>query len=136
MEAHNAHTNLVQHKFHTDDYVVLTVAKKRQQKISLLWKCPYLVNRVFYNTTLSIRGLFREVIFITHVIRKHFDRDLKLLSGPRGHGGRISLHQIFPLCPLSFWPPRSWKKRRMISWSGRNGWLDKYEEATESLVEK
>jgi Integrase core domain len=81
MEAHNARTHLVQPNFHPGDYVLRAVPKLRQHKLSLPWKGPYVVDKVYANHTLRLRSMAQNVTFFTHASRtriyRNVDRDLR-----------------------------------------------------------
>jgi hypothetical protein len=72
MEAHNAHTHLVQPNFSPGDYVLRAEPKRFQHKLTLVWKGPYQVDNVFDNHTLRVNSLINGAQFITHVTRTRF----------------------------------------------------------------
>jgi hypothetical protein len=76
MEAHNANTNLVQPNFYEGDYDLRAVPKMRQHKLSLTWKGPYVVEKVYANHTLRLRSLIQDVTFITHITRARIYRNV------------------------------------------------------------
>jgi hypothetical protein len=78
MEARNANTHLVQLKFSSGDYVLRAEPKRVQHKLTLLWKGPYQVDKVFNSHTLRVNSLINEAQFITHVTRTHLYQDALL----------------------------------------------------------
>jgi hypothetical protein len=76
MEAHNANANLVQPNFYEGDYVLRAVPKMRQHKLSLTWKGPYVVEKVYANHTLRLRSLIQDVTFISHITRARIYRNV------------------------------------------------------------
>jgi hypothetical protein len=66
MEAHNAHTHLVQPNFSPGDYVLRAEPKRFQHKLTLVWKGPYQVDKVFDNHTLRVNSLINGAQFIIH----------------------------------------------------------------------
>jgi hypothetical protein len=80
MEAHNANTHLVQPNFAPGDYVLRAEPKRVQHKLSLIWKCPYKVDKVYDNNTLCVSSLINGAQFITHVIRTRLYKDALLQS--------------------------------------------------------
>jgi hypothetical protein len=75
MEAHIAHTHLVQPNFSPSDYVLGAEPKRFQHKLTLVWKGPYQFDKVFDNHTLRVNSLVNEAQFITHVTRTRFYQD-------------------------------------------------------------
>jgi hypothetical protein len=57
MEAHNANTHLVQPNFSPGDDVLRAESKRLQHKLTLIWKGPYQVDKVFDNHTLRVNSL-------------------------------------------------------------------------------
>jgi hypothetical protein len=55
VEAHNAHTHLVLPNFSPGDYVLRAEPKRFQHKLTLVWKGPYQVDKVFDNHTLRVK---------------------------------------------------------------------------------
>jgi hypothetical protein len=78
MEAHNAHTHLVQPNFSPGDYVLRAEPKRFRHKLTLVWKGPYQVDKVFDNHTLRVNSLTNGAQFITHVTRTRFYQDAML----------------------------------------------------------
>lgn len=78
MEAHNANTHLVQPNFSPGDYVLRAEPKKVQHKLTLIWKGPYQVDKVFDNNTLRLSSLINGAQFITHVTRTRLYQDALL----------------------------------------------------------
>jgi hypothetical protein len=78
MEAHNAHTHLVQPNFSPGDYVLRTEPKCFEHKLTLFWKGPYQADKVFNNYTLRVKSLISGAQFITHVTRTRFYQDAML----------------------------------------------------------
>jgi hypothetical protein len=78
MEAHNAHTHLVQPNFSPGDCVLRAEPKPFQHKLTLVWKGPYQVDKVFDNHTLRVNSLINGAQFITHVTRTNFYQDAML----------------------------------------------------------
>jgi hypothetical protein len=86
MGAHNANTHLVQPNFCEVDYVLRAVPKMRQHQLSLTWKGPYVVEKVYANHTLLVRSLVHDITFIAHVTRvriyRNVDHDLRQEMSP------------------------------------------------------
>jgi hypothetical protein len=80
MEVHNANTHLVQPNFAPGDYVLRAEPKRVQHKLSLIWKGPYQVNKVYDNNTLRVSSLINSSQFITHVSRTRLYKDALLQS--------------------------------------------------------
>jgi hypothetical protein len=78
MEAHNAKTHLVQPNFSRGDYVLRAEPKRVLHKLTLIWKGPYQVDKVFDNLTLRVNSLINEAQFITHVTRTRLYKDALL----------------------------------------------------------
>jgi Integrase core domain/Integrase zinc binding domain len=78
MEAHNANTHLVQPNFSPGDYVLRAEPKRVQHKLTLIWKGPYQVDKVFDNNTLRLNSLINGAQFITHVTRTRLYQDALL----------------------------------------------------------
>jgi hypothetical protein len=78
LEAHNAHTHLVQPDFSPGDYVLRAEPKRFQHKLTLVWKGPYQVDKVFDNHTLRVNCLINGAQFITHVTLTRFYQDAML----------------------------------------------------------
>jgi hypothetical protein len=78
MEAHNAHTHLVQPNFSPGDYVLRAEPKRFQHKLTLVWKGPYQVDKVFDNHTIRVNSLINGAQFITHVTRTRFYQEAML----------------------------------------------------------
>jgi hypothetical protein len=78
MVAHNANTHLVQPNFSPGDYVLRAEPKRVQHKLTLIWKCPYQVDKVFDNHTLRVNSLINGAQFITHVTRTRLCQDALL----------------------------------------------------------
>jgi hypothetical protein len=79
MEVHNyAHTHLVQPNFSPGDYVLRAELKRFQHKLSLVWKEPYQVDKVFDNHTPRVNSLVNGAQFIMHVTRSRFYQDAML----------------------------------------------------------
>jgi hypothetical protein len=57
MEAQNANTHLVQPNFFPGDYVLRAEPQRVQQKLTLIWKGPYQVDKCFDNPTLRVNSL-------------------------------------------------------------------------------
>jgi hypothetical protein len=68
MEAHNANTHLVH-------YVLRAEPKRVQHKLTLIWKGPYQVDKVFDNHTLRVNSLINGSQFVTHVTRTRLYQD-------------------------------------------------------------
>jgi hypothetical protein len=69
MEAHNANTHLVQPNFCVGDYVLRAEPKRIQHKLTLIWKGPYQVEKIFDNYTLRVNSLINGAQFVIHVTR-------------------------------------------------------------------
>jgi hypothetical protein len=80
MEAQNANTHVVQPNFSPGDYVLRAEPKRVQHKLSLVWKGPYQVDKVYDNNTLRVNSLISGSQFITHVTRTLFYKDALLQS--------------------------------------------------------
>jgi hypothetical protein len=78
MEPHNAHTHLVQPNFSPGDYVLRAEPRRFQHKLTLVWKGPYQVDKVFDNHTLRVNNLINEAQCITHVTRTRVYQDAML----------------------------------------------------------
>jgi hypothetical protein len=78
MEAHNANTHLVQPNFCVGDYVLRAEPKRVQHKLTLIWKGPYQVDKVFDNHTLRVNSLINGAQFVTHVTRTRLYQDALL----------------------------------------------------------
>jgi hypothetical protein len=78
MKAHNAHIHLVQPIFSPGDYVLRAEPRRFHHKLTLVWKGPYQVDRVFDNHTLRVNSLINGARFITHVTRTRFYQDAML----------------------------------------------------------
>jgi hypothetical protein len=78
MEAHNANTHLVQPNFCFGDYVLRAEPKRVQHKLTLIWKGPYQVDKVFDNHTLRVNSLINGAQFVTHVTRTRLYQDALL----------------------------------------------------------
>jgi hypothetical protein len=78
MEAHNANTHLVQPNFCVGDYVLRAEPKRVQHKLTLIWKGPYQVDKVFDSHTLRVNSLINGAQFITHVTRTRLYQDALL----------------------------------------------------------
>jgi hypothetical protein len=72
MEAHNVNTHLVQPNFAPGDDVVRAEPKRVQRKLSLIWKGPYQVKKVYDNNTLRVNSLISGAQFITLVTSTRF----------------------------------------------------------------
>jgi hypothetical protein len=81
MEAHNANNHLVQPNFPPGDYVLRAEPKRAQHKLTLIWKGPYQVDKVFDNHTLRVNSLINGAQFITHVTRTSLYQDALLQTG-------------------------------------------------------
>jgi hypothetical protein len=75
MEAHNAHTHLVQPNFSPGDYVFRAEPKRFQHKLTLVWQGPYQVDKIFDNHTLRVNSLINGAQFITQVTRTRCYQD-------------------------------------------------------------
>jgi hypothetical protein len=60
MYAHNANTHLVQPNFPPGDYVLRAEPKRVHHKLTLIWKGPYQVYKVFDNHTLRVSSLINR----------------------------------------------------------------------------
>jgi hypothetical protein len=80
MQTHNANTYLVQPNFAPGDYKLRAEPKKVQHKLSLIWKGPYQVDKVYDNNTLRVNSLISGSQFITRVTRTRFYKDALLQS--------------------------------------------------------
>jgi hypothetical protein len=78
MEAHNAHTHLVQPNFSPGDYVLRAEPRRFQHKLTLIWKGLYHADKVFDNHTLRVTIPINGAKFITHVTRTRFYQDAML----------------------------------------------------------
>jgi hypothetical protein len=78
MEAHIAHTHLVQPNFSPGNYVLRAEPKRFQHKLTLVWQCPYQVDKVFDNRTFRVNNLINGAQFITHVTRTRIYKDAML----------------------------------------------------------
>jgi hypothetical protein len=78
MEAHNARTHLVQPNFSPGDYVLRTEPRRFKNKLTLVWKGPYQVNKDLDNHTLRVNSLVNGAQFITHVTRTRYYQDAML----------------------------------------------------------
>jgi hypothetical protein len=78
MEAHNANTHLVQPNFYVGDYVLRAEPKRVQHKLTLIWRGPYQVDKVFDNHTLRVNSLINGAQFVTHVTRTRLYQDALL----------------------------------------------------------
>jgi hypothetical protein len=78
MEAHNAHTHLVQPNFSPGDFVLKSGPRRFQHKLTLVWKGPYQVDKVFDNHTLRVNSLINGAQSIRHVTRTCFHQDAML----------------------------------------------------------
>jgi hypothetical protein len=78
MQAHNAHTHIVQPNFTSGDYVLRAEPKRFQHELTLVWKGPYQVDRVFDNHALRVNSLINGAQFITRVTRTRFYQDAML----------------------------------------------------------
>jgi Integrase zinc binding domain/Integrase core domain len=78
MEAHNANTHLVQPNFCVGDYVLRAEPKRVQHKLTLIWKGPYQVDKVFDNHTLRVNSLINGAQFGAHVTRTRLYQDALL----------------------------------------------------------
>jgi hypothetical protein len=71
----------MQPNFHPVDFVLRAVPNMRQHKLSLTWKGPYVVDRIYANHNLRLRSLIQDMTFITHVTRariyRNIDHDLR-----------------------------------------------------------
>jgi hypothetical protein len=104
MEAHNANTNLVQPNFYEGDYVLRAVPKMRQHKLSLTWKGPYVVEKVYANRTLRLRSLIQDVTFITHITRARiYQCRPRHTPGDVGHEAHRRAQPVNPLRHIPVW---------------------------------
>jgi hypothetical protein len=78
MEAHNANTHLVQPNFCVGDYVLRAEPKRVQHKLTLIWKGPFQVDKVFDNHTLRVNSLINGAQFITQLPRTRLYQDALL----------------------------------------------------------
>jgi hypothetical protein len=78
MESHEADTHLLQHNFGRGDYVLRAEAKRVQHKLTIIWKGPYQVDKVFDNHTFRVNSLINGAQFITHVTRTRLHQDALL----------------------------------------------------------
>jgi hypothetical protein len=78
MEAHNANTHLVQPNFYVGDYVLRAEPNRVQHKLTLIWKGPYQVDKVFDNRTLRVNSLINGDQSITHITRTRMYQDALL----------------------------------------------------------
>jgi hypothetical protein len=78
MEAHNAHTHLMQPNFSPGDYILRAEQRRFQHNLTLVWKGPYQVDKVFDNHTLRVNSLINGAQVITNVIRTRFYQDAML----------------------------------------------------------
>jgi hypothetical protein len=69
MHAHNANPHLEQPNFAPGDYVLRAEQKRVQHKLTIIWKGPYQVDKVFDNHTLRVNSLINGAQFIAHVTR-------------------------------------------------------------------
>jgi hypothetical protein len=69
MEAHTANTHLAQPNFSPGDFVLRAEPKMVQHKLTLIWKGPYQIDKVFDNHTLRANSLLHGAQYITHVTR-------------------------------------------------------------------
>jgi Integrase core domain/Integrase zinc binding domain len=75
MEAYNAHTHLKQQNFSPGNYVLRAEPKLFQHKLTLVWKGPYQVDKVFDIHTLRVNSLINGAQCITNVTRTRFYHD-------------------------------------------------------------
>jgi hypothetical protein len=113
MEAHNAHTHLVQPNFHSGDYVLRAVPKMRQHKLSLTKKGPYVVDKVYANYTLRLRSMIENITIITHITRariyRNIDHDFRQdMSAMK----LTAAHNQFTIYPLRRVPVRTPIRRK------------------------
>jgi hypothetical protein len=80
MEAHNANMHLVQPNFAPGENVLRAEPNQVQHMLSLIWKGPYQVDKVYNNNTLRVNSLISGAQFITHVTRTRFYKDALLQS--------------------------------------------------------
>jgi hypothetical protein len=78
METRNANTHLVQPNFFPGDYVLRAEPKRVQHKLTLIWKGPYQVDKVFDNHTLRVNSLINRSQSITRVTRTRLYQDALL----------------------------------------------------------
>jgi hypothetical protein len=72
IEAHYAHTHLVQPNFSPSNYVPRAEPKRFQHKLTLVWREPHQDDKVFDNHTLRVNSLINGAQFITDVTRTSF----------------------------------------------------------------
>jgi hypothetical protein len=78
MEAHHAHTHLVQPNFSPGDYVLRAEPRRFQHKLTLVWKGPYQVDKFFDNHILRVNSLINGAQSNSHVTRTRFYQDAML----------------------------------------------------------
>jgi hypothetical protein len=67
----------VQPNFSPGDYVLRAEPNCVQHKLTLIWKEPYQVDKVFDNHTLRVNSIINGAQFITRVTRTRFYQDAK-----------------------------------------------------------
>jgi hypothetical protein len=107
MEAHNANTHLVQPNFAPGLYVRRAEPKRVQHKLSLIWKGPYQVDKVYDDNTLRVNSLINSSQFITHVSRTRLYKDALLQSSEDLEASVVPVYtQAYPVVSV---PHGSWE---------------------------